>query len=119
MVGLPGETKTDLENTINFINDHKIQGIKIHSTYILKNTKLEKMYLEGKYKPISYEEYMDSLVYILTHIPENIVIHRISGDPPKDLLVAPIWSLHKKLILNGVDKILKENNLYQGIFYRR
>ena len=55
MVGLPKETKSDLENTINFLNHHNIQGLKIHSTYIVKNTVLEKMYIEGKYTPISLE----------------------------------------------------------------
>lgn len=117
MVGLPGESNADIENTVRFINNHNIQGLKIHSTYIIKNTILEKMYLDGLYSPITYENYMENLVYILTHISKNIVIHRISGDAPKDLLVAPEWSLHKKKILNGIDKILKEENLYQGIYF--
>lgn len=114
MVGLPGESEVDIKNTINFLNTHNIQGLKIHSTYVIKNTELEKMYLNGNYQTISLEEYMKNLVYILTHIPKDIVIHRISGDAPKDLLVAPEWNLHKKLVLNGIDKILEEQNLYQG-----
>lgn len=117
MVGLPGETKKDIENTVKFINNHNIQGLKIHSTYIIKNTALEKLYLQGSYVPLDFDNYMDSLTYILTHIQKNIVIHRISGDAPKDLLVAPYWNLHKKLVLNGLDKIMKEQNLYQGDFY--
>lgn len=117
MVGLPNENIEDIKNTVNFINRHRIQGIKIHSTYIIKDTKLENMYLENNYKPLEFNDYMESLIYILTHISPNIVIHRVSGDAPKNLLVAPEWNLHKKLILNGVDKILKEQNLYQGIFY--
>ena len=117
MVGLPGETQKDVQNTVKFINNHHIQGLKIHSTYIIQDTLLEKMYLNGNYTPITFEQYMDNLIYILTHISKNIVIHRISGDAPKNLLVAPEWNLHKKLILNGLDKILKEKDLYQGIFY--
>ena len=116
MVGLPGESKLDVKNTVEFINNHNIQGLKIHSTYVIKGTALEKMYLSGNYKALTLEEYMESLVYILTHISKDIVIHRISGDAPKDLLVAPEWNLHKKLVLNGIDKLLKENNLYQGLF---
>ena len=118
MVGLPNETFEDLKNTITFINSHNIQGIKIHSCYIVKNTVLENMYNNGKYSPISFEYYMKCLEYILTHISPNIIIHRISGDAPKDLLVAPNWNLHKKWVLNGIDKILKEKDLYQGKFYK-
>lgn len=118
MIGLPNETKIDLENTINFINSHNINGIKIHSTYIVENTKLEELYNQHLYEPISYEYYMDCLEYVITHISPELVIHRISGDAPKDLLVAPEWNLHKKKVMNGLDKILKEKNLYQGIFYK-
>ncbi|MBP3707728.1 MAG: TIGR01212 family radical SAM protein [Clostridia bacterium] len=117
MVGLPGETHEDIANTISFINNHSIQGIKIHSTYIVKNTKLEKMYKDGKYIPLELENYLDEIIFILTHIKKDIIVHRISGDAPKDLLVAPKWNSHKKLVLNGIDKILKEKNLYQGIFF--
>ena len=117
MIGLPNETKKDLENTVNFINQHNIQGIKIHSTYIVKNTKLNELYEKGLYSPISYEYYMECLVYVITHISPEVIIHRISGDAPKDLLVAPEWNLHKKKVLNGLDKILKEKDLYQGKFF--
>lgn len=114
MVGLPGETNDDLHNTVKFINNHNIQGLKIHSTYVIQNTKLAQMYYDGKYTPLELDDYLNSVIYILTHISPNIVIHRISGDAPKDLLIAPGWNAHKKLVLNGVDRILKEKNLYQG-----
>ena len=114
MVGLPGETNDDLHNTVKFINNHNIQGLKIHSTYVIQNTKLAQMYYDGKYTPLELDDYLNSVVYILTHISPNIVIHRISGDAPKDLLIAPEWNAHKKLVLNGVDRILKEKDLYQG-----
>lgn len=117
MVGLPGETDIDLEHTVKFINNHNIQGLKIHSTYVIKNTKLADMYYKGNYTPLELDDYLNSVVYVLTHISPNIVIHRISGDAPKDLLIAPEWNAHKKLVLNGVDKILKDNNLYQGKEY--
>ena len=117
MVGLPGETNIDLENTVKFINNHNIQGLKIHSTYVIKNTKLADMYYSGNYKPLELDDYLNSVVFILTHISPNIVIHRISGDAPKDLLIAPEWNAHKKLVLNGVDRILSEKNLYQGKEY--
>ena len=117
MIGLPNETSDDIKNTVDLINSLNIQGLKIHSTYIVKNTKLEEMYRKKEYTPITLEYYLDSLSYIISHINSNIVIHRISGDAPKDLLVAPDWNLHKKWILNGLDKILKEKDLYQGKYY--
>lgn len=117
MVGLPGEDFNDIKNSVNFINSTNIQGLKIHSTYIVKNTKLADMYYSGEYEPITLEYYLNCLSYILTHINPDIVIHRVSGDAPKDLLVAPDWNLHKKWIMNGIDKILREQDLWQGKFY--
>lgn len=119
MIGLPNETDVDINNTISFINNHNIQGLKIHSTYVIKNTILEKLYKEKKYIPLNLDKYIYLAVKILTHISPNVVIHRISGDAPKDLLIAPEWNLHKKLIMNGIDKYLKTNNLYQGIYYKK
>jgi len=117
MVGLPNETKEDLKNTVEFINKHKIQGLKIHSCYVVENTVLADMHRSGKYKAISLDEYLENATYILTHINPNIVIHRVSGDAPKDLLVAPDWNSHKKWIMNGLDKLLKEQNLWQGKYF--
>lgn len=117
MVGLPNETTDDLENTVKFINTHNIQGLKIHSTYVIENTKLAEMYYNGLYETITLEYYLESLLYVITHIKKDVVIHRISGDAPKDILVAPNWNTHKKLILNGLDKLLKEKNLHQGYYY--
>lgn len=116
MIGLPKETEEDIENTLKFVNSHNIQGIKIHSTYVVKNTALEKMYLEKKYEPITFEYYMDKLIYIITHLRKNIVIHRFSGDAPKDLLVAPEWTLHKKKVMNELNNRMEKNNLTQGMY---
>ena len=117
MVGLPNESFEDVKNTVNFINNHNIQGIKIHSCYVVKNTKLAEMYTSHEYTPIPFEEYMKNLEYILTHISPDLIIHRISGDAPKDLLIAPDWNLHKKWVLNGIDKIFKEKDLWQGKYF--
>lgn len=117
IIGLPSETLTDLKNTVSFINNHNIQGIKIHSCYVVKNTVLADMYNNQQYSPITLESYLDSVIYVLTHINPNIVIHRVSGDAPKDLLIAPDWNLHKKWVLNGLNAKLKENHMYQGMYY--
>lgn len=119
MVGLPGENFDDIKNTVEFINNHSIQGLKIHSTYVVKNTRLADMYFNGTYTPISLEYYLDCACYILTHISPDIVIHRVSGDAPKDLLIAPDWNLHKKWIINGLDKLLRDKDLYQGMDYKK
>ena len=117
MIGLPYESQADLENTVKFINQHNIQGLKIHSTYVIENTALAELYRNKKYEPISLEFYLEALTYVLTHISPEIVIHRLSGDAPKNLLIAPDWNLHKKWVLNGIDKILKDRNLYQGMVF--
>ena len=117
MVGLPGETHKDIVNSVNFVNTLDIQGLKIHSTYVTNDTKLNAMYENNQYSPITLEYYLDELCYIITHLRKDIVLHRISGDAPKDMLVAPSWNSHKKLVLNGIDKILREKDLYQGMYY--
>ena len=117
MVGLPYENEQDLKNTVNFLNQHDLQGLKIHCTYVVENTVLSDLYKKGKYEPISLDYYLESLVYVLTHISPDVVIHKVSGDAPKDLLVAPSWNVHKKWILNGLDRMLRERDLYQGMFF--
>lgn len=119
IVGLPHESHEDIGNTVHFINQHKIQGLKIHSCYVIQHTVLANLYESGKYIPLSLDEYLNTTAYILTHINPNIVIHRISGDAPKDLLIAPDWNLHKKWIINGLDKLLREQNLYQGMYFSK
>ena len=117
MIGLPDETMNDLANTVNFVNRHSIDGIKIHNVYVVKNTVLSHLYYKGLYSPMNFEDYLESLVYVITHLRPNIVIHRISGDAPKDLLIAPEWNMHKKWVLNGLDKFLRERDLVQGVYY--
>ena len=114
MVGLPNEDFEDLKNTTKFINSIDIQGIKIHSTYVIKGTYLAKMYENGEYTPLTYDQYMYYLCYIITHLRPNIVIHRISGDAPKELLIAPSWDIHKKWVMNGLFKRMNNEDLWQG-----
>lgn len=117
MVGLPEETKKDIENTVEFVNKHKIQGIKIHCTYVVQNTVLEQMYKNGEYKSLDLDDYIETLIDIMTHLRPNLIIYRISGDAPKDILVAPHWNVHKMWILHGFEKRFRARNLYQGCLY--
>ena len=121
MCGLPGENRdgenvpVQIKETVKLINGLNIQGVKIHSTYVVKNTKLNNMYENGEYIPLKLDEYFQDLTYIITHLNSNVVIHRICADAPKDILVAPDWNAHKKWVLNGFEKILKEKDLWQGM----
>ncbi len=122
MCGLPGEERAEdsvpnqIMETVDLINSLNIHGIKIHSTYVVKNTKLAEMYENGEYIPLTLDEYFEDLTYIITHLNPNIVIHRICADAPKDILVAPEWNAHKKWVLNGYDKIMEKKDLWQGKF---
>ena len=117
MVGLPEETKDDIANTVRFVNAHKLQGVKIHSTYIVENTVLADMYRKNEYKALELDDYIESLAYIITHLNPNLIIHRISGDAPKNILVAPTWNTHKMWILHGFERKMREDDLWQGKFY--
>ena len=117
MVGLPYEEENDILDTVNFINNLNIMGVKIHSTYIIKDTALETLYKEGNYTPISLEYYVNNVCDIISHLRPDIVICRITGDAPKDLLVEPKWNARKKIVLNAINKELEEKNIYQGDKY--
>ena len=117
MVGLPDETHEDVMNTVDFLNQHKIQGVKIHSTYVVENTYLAEMYRKGEYKALDLDDYIETLIDILTHLNPEFVIYRISGDAPKDILVAPHWNKHKMWILHSFEKRFRARDLWQGKFY--
>ncbi len=116
ILGLPGETNEDILKTISYLNSKPIHGIKLQLLHVLKNTKLAD-YMD-KIKLYSIEEYIELLIDCITHIRPDIVIHRITGDGPKKLLLAPLWSSNKKLVLNSIHKAMKETNSWQGKYYR-
>ena len=116
MVGLPNETYKDVMDTVDFINKHKLGGVKIHSTYVVENTKLAQMYRNGEYKALDLDDYIETLIDIITHLNPEFIIHRISGDSPKDILVAPYWNKHKMWILHGFEKRFRARDLWQGKF---
>lgn len=112
--GLPYETKDMMVETIKYLNNLKIDGIKIHMLHIMKNTPLEEYYKLNKFKVLTLEEYVDIVVTELRYLDENIVIHRITGDSPKDLLIEPMWTLKKFVVINEIDKLMRKENIYQG-----
>lgn len=113
--GLPHETKDMMLQTVKFLNDLEIDGIKIHSLFILKDTKLAKMYFNNEFTVQSLEDYVDVVTEQLALINENTVIHRINGDAPRDLLIEPQWSIKKLVVMNEIDKVMKQKNYNQGI----
>ena len=114
MVGLPNECEEDIMDTVALINSSHCEGIKIHSTYVIKDTVLEDMYRKGEYTPISQDYYVRQVLNIISHLNKDIIIHRINADPPKDIFVAPDWILHKKIVINDINRNLKELNITQG-----
>lgn len=114
IIGLPGETKDDILNSVKHVSSMNISGIKLQLLHVLKNTPLEKEYLLNKFEVLSMEEYVDIIAECLMHIPENIVIHRITGDGPKSILIAPLWSGDKKRVLNYMNHRFNELNVIQG-----
>ena len=117
--GLPYETKDMMIDTVKYLSKLDIQGIKIHMLSILKDTKLEKIYKEDKFKLISRDEYIDIVCNQLEYLREDIVVNRITGDPKVSDLIEPDWLIKKVTIINDIDKEMKKRNSYQGIKYKK
>lgn len=108
MIGLPGEGMQELKETVELINSLPVSGIKIHSVYVMEGTELARQYRSGEYTPITMEEYIDGAVYVLSHIRPQTVIHRVTGDCPEGLLVAPLWNSRKNEIISEIQRRLAE-----------
>ena len=112
--GLPFETKEMMLETVRFLSKLDIQGIKIHMLFIEKGTELEKLYNKTHFHVLTKEEYIDIVCDELELLDEKIVIHRITGDPIKELLIEPKWLLKKVCVLNDIDKEMAKRDTYQG-----
>lgn len=117
--GLPFETKEMMLDTVKYISDLDIQGIKIHMLFIIKGTELEELYNETKFHILTKEEYVDIVCDQLELLREDIVINRITGDPDKSLVVEPTWLIKKFGVLNEIDKEMERRNSYQGIKHKK
>ena len=109
--GFPGETEVDMLQTVKDVVNAKSDGIKITSLYILKDTDLATDYFNNKFEPIKMDEYFNLIEKALQIIPKNMVIHRLTGDPPKSLLIEPTWTTDKKRTLNIVNNLLAKIGL--------
>ena len=115
IIGLPGETRETLLKTIDCVNRLPVQGIKLQLLHVLADSDLAEIYEAGNYTPLSKEEYISLVGDCIAHLREDIVIHRLTGDGDKNTLLAPLWSLRKRDVLNSLHKYLKENNIRQGM----
>ncbi|MBQ9071593.1 MAG: TIGR01212 family radical SAM protein [Bacilli bacterium] len=117
--GLPYETKEMMIDTVKYLSNLDIQGIKIHMLSILKDTKLAEIYNDEKFKLITRDEYIDIVCDQLEYLREDIVVNRITGDPKISDLIEPDWLVKKVTILNDIDKEMARRNSYQGIRYQK
>lgn len=114
ILGLPGETKTQMLDSIKYVSLKKPWGLKLHMLHVLKNTDLEKYYNTNPFEILSREEYVNIVCDALEFINPETVIHRLTGDGKKSDLIEPLWTLHKLKVLSDIDKELKNRNSYQG-----
>lgn len=117
--GLPGETKEMMMDTVKRVCKLDIQGIKIHLLHIIRDTAMEKMYNKNMVRLMEFDEYIDLVCDQLEIIPQDIVIHRLTGDGKKEELVGPLWSLKKWEVLNAIDDELKRRDSWQGKYFFR
>ncbi len=114
IAGLPFETEGEFLETVRYVAHSGADGIKIQLLHILKGTELEKMYARGEFEALCRDEYFALVAKALEILPPDMVIHRLTGDGAKKLLVAPLWSADKKDVLNSLNRYLEENNVIQG-----
>lgn len=118
IAGLPGETKQDFYNTLSHVAACQSDGIKIQLLHILKGTDLAALYESGQCPVLTQEEYIDLVLQSIALLPPEMTIHRLTGDGPKELLLAPLWSSRKREVLNEIHKQLKQQNIWQGKEYK-
>lgn len=116
--GLPYETKEEMLETVKYLNTLDIQGVKIHSLLVLKNTELANLYEKEKFKILTLEEYVDITVSQIELLRNDIIIHRLGADSGLDDLIEPLWTRKKLVVMNEIDKLLRKKDSYQGVNYK-
>lgn len=112
--GLPGETKEDMLKTVDYVAHSGAQGVKFHLLHLMEGTKMVQQYESGELELLSKEDYIDLICKGIAMIPEEMVVHRLTGDAPRASLIGPMWSLKKWEVLNDIDKALVDNDIWQG-----
>ena len=117
ILGLKGETLSDMTASVHYINQFPIQGVKFQLLHVLSGTDLSLEW--DKLHILSEEEYIDCLLSCLAALSPSTIVHRITGDAPRSLLLAPHWSLHKKQVFNHIRQALKTQDIWQGKCFTR
>ncbi len=117
ILGLPGETKAQMLETVDYLNTLPIQGIKLQLLHVLKDTDLAAYYHDTGFHILSEEEYVNLILECIEHLRPEIIVHRITGDGPKDLLIGPLWSSAKRSVLNHIHHEMKLKNSWQGKYW--
>ena len=114
ILGLPGESRKDILETMAYLNAMDIQGIKLQLLHVLRGTDLAADHEAGLFRTYERDEYLNLVIDCLEHLRPDIVIHRVTGDGPKDLLIAPLWASRKREVLNLLHHRMKERASFQG-----
>lgn len=114
ILGLPRESRADMLATAHFLGALPVQGVKIHVLYVIKNTPLAALYGDGRYMPLSREDYVNLVVDFIEHLPPSLIIHRLTGDPHPDELVAPHWCLGKTAVMQHIRETFLQRQTYQS-----
>lgn len=114
ILGLPGESREDMLETVSYLAHCDIQGIKLQLLHVLEGTDLADLYRREPFPVMEMNEYLDLVLDCIALLPPHIVIHRITGDGPKNLLIAPLWSANKRLVLNTLTRRFRERGICQG-----
>lgn len=117
ILGLPGENSEMLLQTIDHMNKIGTWGVKLQLLHVLNGTDLGTLYQNGQYQPLDKDTYLEDVIACIARLSPGIVIHRVTGDGPSDLLLAPMWSRNKRDVLNTLHHRLKQQNVYQGCLY--
>ena len=115
ILGLPGESRETVLRTIDYLNRLPIQGVKLQLLHVLSDSDLADLYRAGEYTPLEKEEYLTLVGDCIAHLRADIVLHRLTGDGDKNTLLAPLWSLRKRDVLNHLHRYLRENHIRQGM----
>ena len=114
ILGLPGETKEEMLETVDYLGKIPVDGIKLQLLHILKGSQMAAEYEKNPFSLMELEEYLDLILTCVARLPQSVVIHRLSGDGAKALLIGPAWSANKKLVLNRMMQKFRENGIFQG-----
>lgn len=119
ILGLPGESEDMMLESVRYLNRLPVNGVKLSLLHVLKHTDLGTLYEEHPFPVYDLDSYVSLVIRCIEELREDIVIHRLTGDGPKDLLIAPRWTLHKRKVLNEIAHRMKETDSFQGKRYRQ